>query len=58
MRDQRVRVMHTLREGNVCAAYLVKIGACNFKVYSPIAVSPDEMNLLKLTDANETLLFR
>jgi ribonuclease HI len=57
-RDWRVRVMHTLREGNACADYLAKIGARNLEAYSPIVVPPDGMNLLLLADASGTLFFR
>jgi hypothetical protein len=47
-RDWRIRLMHTLREGNACADYLAKMGAHNPEAYSPLAVPPDGMNLLLL----------
>ncbi|PNX76772.1 ribonuclease H, partial [Trifolium pratense] len=37
-RDWRVRVVHTLREGNACADYLAKIGAGNPEAYSTITI--------------------
>ncbi|MCI45116.1 ribonuclease H protein, partial [Trifolium medium] len=33
-RNWRVKVVHTLREGNACADYFVKLGARNLETYS------------------------
>ncbi|GAU16251.1 hypothetical protein TSUD_298830 [Trifolium subterraneum] len=57
-RDWRVRVVHTLRKGNVCADYLAKIGAHHSEAYSTIAIPPAGMSLLLLTDASGTLFSR
>ncbi|MCI40968.1 glucan 13-beta-glucosidase, partial [Trifolium medium] len=57
-RNWRVRLMHTLREGNTCADFLAKIGACNPEAYSPIVVPPDGMSLLLLADASGTIFSR
>jgi ribonuclease HI len=57
-RDWRVKVFHPLREGNASADFLAKLGAHNLKAFSPIAVTPAEMNLLLLADASGTLFFR
>ncbi|MCH83631.1 ribonuclease H protein [Trifolium medium] len=57
-RNWRVRLVHTLREGNTCADFLVRIGARNPEAYSPLVAPPDGMNLLMLADANGTLFSR
>jgi ribonuclease HI len=57
-RDWRVKVVHTLREGNVCADFLAKPGAHNLEVFSPIVVPHAGMNLLLLTYASGILFFR
>jgi hypothetical protein len=54
-KDRRVKIVHTLREGNVCTDYLTKFGARNPEAYSPIAIPPNRMSLLLLTDASGTL---
>jgi ribonuclease HI len=57
-RDWRVKVVHTLRGGNVCADFLAKPGAHNLEVFSPIVVPHAGMNLLPLTYASGILFFR
>ncbi|KAK2421190.1 hypothetical protein QL285_031846 [Trifolium repens] len=57
-RDWRIKVVHTLREGNVCPDFLAKLGALDLEVFSPIVVPHAGMNLLLLADASETLFFR
>ncbi|MCH90659.1 ribonuclease H protein, partial [Trifolium medium] len=57
-RNWRVRLVHTLREGNTCADFLAKIEARNPEAYSRIAVPPDKMNLLLLADASGTFYSR
>jgi hypothetical protein len=57
-RDWRVKVVHTLWEGNVCAYFLAKFGVHNLKAFSPIVVPPAAMNLLLLADASGTLFSR
>ncbi|XP_045798089.1 uncharacterized protein LOC123892343 [Trifolium pratense] len=57
-RDWRVRISHTLREGNACADYLAKLGARNNEVLSIIASPPVGLNLLLLADASGTYFYR
>jgi hypothetical protein len=57
-RDWRVKVVHTLREGNACVDYLAKLGAHNLVPYAPISTPPAGMSLLLLNDASETLFSR
>jgi ribonuclease HI len=57
-RDWRVKVVHTLREGNACADYLAKLGAQNLMPYAPLSIPPAGMSLLLLADASGTLFSR
>jgi ribonuclease HI len=53
-RDWRVKVTHTLREGNACADFLAKLGARNDAALSILTTPPAGMNLLLLADASGT----
>ncbi|PNY08585.1 ribonuclease H [Trifolium pratense] len=57
-RNRRIRIVHTLRECNVCADFLAKLGARHPEAYSPLVTPPDGMSLLLLADASETLFSR
>jgi hypothetical protein len=48
-RDWRVKVVHILREGNVCIDFLAKLEAHNLEVFFPIVVPPTGMSLLILS---------
>jgi ribonuclease HI len=57
-RDWRVGISHTLREGNACTYYLVKLEARHNEVFSIIVSPPAGINLLLLADASRTWFFR
>ncbi|GAU46107.1 hypothetical protein TSUD_95790 [Trifolium subterraneum] len=57
-KDWRVKVVHTLREGNTFADYLAKLGARNDEAYSSIAIPSNGMCLLLLADASGTIFSR
>jgi dihydroneopterin aldolase len=57
-KDWHVLLLHTLREGNVCADYLAKHGATNTDVYSSIAIPLAGLNLALLADACGTCFTR
>jgi hypothetical protein len=57
-RDWRVRISHTLREGNVCADYLAKYGAHHNEAFTTIASPPAGINLLLLAYASGTWFLR
>jgi ribonuclease HI len=57
-RDWRVRISHTLREGNACADYLAKYGAHHNEAFTTIASPPAGINLLLLADASGTWFHR
>jgi hypothetical protein len=44
-RDCRVKVVHTLQEGNVCTDFLAKLGAHNLEAFCPIVVPAVGMSL-------------
>ena len=51
-RDWQVELVHTLREGNVCADYLAKIWASSLETYESFAAPPDGINNLLLAYAS------
>jgi ribonuclease HI len=53
-RNWRVKIIHTLREGNACADFLAKFGAHNNEALSVMASPPAGLNLLLLADASGT----
>ncbi|GAU47648.1 hypothetical protein TSUD_27720 [Trifolium subterraneum] len=53
-REWRVNIAHTFREGNACADYLAKLGACNNEALSVMTNPPASLNLLLLADASGT----
>ncbi|GAU31243.1 hypothetical protein TSUD_149290 [Trifolium subterraneum] len=57
-RNWRVRLVHTLREGNNCTYFLAKFGARNPEAYSSIVVPLNGMSLLLLADASGTIFSR
>ncbi|KAK2358414.1 hypothetical protein QL285_095601 [Trifolium repens] len=53
-RDWRVKITHTLREGNACTDFLAKFGAHNNEALSIMVTPPAGLNLLLLADASGT----
>ncbi|CAJ2670435.1 unnamed protein product [Trifolium pratense] len=57
-RDWQVVILHTFREGNVCADYFAKLGANSNEVFPFIANPPAGHNLCLLADASGICFYR